>query len=221
MNSAIRTALPNDAIGIARVSLEVWPDEPLDAVYVSRLIAERQRTTHVAELDGQVVGFVDGFQTETASAEPRWEVDLLAVSPRAQGHGIGKLLVRTSLDMGTAVGATSARGLIRVDNVASERVFAACGFKPDTSSSHLWVGSGLRFVTEQHGMHVVRVSTFLYEGIWLEEVNVAGLRLLHPSESSGSVGAVISATETDSLNAAAHAGLTHASDYRFWTRRLS
>ena len=157
MGLVVRAALPADATGIARVALEVWPDETLDEAHVGRLIGEGRRATQVAELDGEVVGFVDGFLTETANGEPRWEVDLLAVSPRAQGRGVGKLLVRASLDAARGFGARMARGLIRVDNVASERVFAANSFEPDETPSQLRVGSGLECARDAHGMHVVPV----------------------------------------------------------------
>ncbi len=220
MNLALRTALPADAAGIVRVALDVWPDEPLDEGIVGRLIGEGRRATRVVELEGEIVGFVDGFLTETALGEPRWEVDLLAVSPQAQGRGVGKMLVRASLDAARDAGACIARGLIRVDNIASERVFASNGFERDETSSQLWVGSGLEFATDAHGMHVVRVSTFLYHGLWLERVNAAGLRMLRPCTSTGAVGAVIPSTENDSISAAADAGLSHAADYRFWTRLL-
>ncbi len=212
--------MPEDATSIARVALEVWPDEALDAEHISRLIVEGNRSTQIAELDGEVVGFVDGFLTETASGEPRWEVDLLAVSPRAQGHGLGRALVHASLASGRDAGARVARGLIRVDNVASERVFAANDFDADEAASQLWVGTGLGFATPDHGMHVVQVRTFLYDGLWLEQVNVAGLRRLRATASSDAVGAVIPVIEADSINAAADAGLSHAVDYCFWTRRL-
>ena len=79
MDACVRRATPADALAIASVAAEVWPEEVLDGAMIGRLIAETDRVTLVAELDGAVVGFVDGFVTRSASGSLRWEVDLLAV----------------------------------------------------------------------------------------------------------------------------------------------
>ena len=64
-------------------------------------------------------------------------------------------------------------------------------------------------------------GTFRYDGIWLEEMSAAGLGSLTPSGTNGVVGAVIPVTAQDCLLDAGNAGLSHAGDYRFWSRRLT
>ncbi len=220
MNPAIRTARHSDVPGIVTVAAEVWPEETFNASLIERLVDLPDRATSVAELDGSIVGFVDGFLTETATGEPRWEVDLLAVSPHARGEGIGRELVRASIAAGMIAGATRARGLIRIGNVASERVFAACGFNSDAEASQLWVAEHLIASSDVTGLHVVPVQTFRYEGRWLEAVTEVGLRSLRSVDSSGVTGAVIPVADVDASAAAAETGLQPDGQFRFWHRDL-
>jgi GNAT superfamily N-acetyltransferase len=220
MDVVIRPAQPEDARAIVAVAAEVWPEEWLDPAFIAGLIGEGGRATLLAELGGRVVGFVDGFATRTGDGRVRWEVDLLAVSPSAQGQGIGRQLVRASVTAGARGDAELTRGLVRVGNLASERVFAACGFLPDRDVCELWTGEGLR-TDAPGGMHIVPVWTFRYAGNWLEEVTAAGLRALQPNGTSDMAGTLIPVTDTAALEAAASANLTASGRYRFWRRSVS
>lgn len=216
MNTRVRDAMPEDATAIASVAEEVWPEEPLDAGVIRRLIGETERATVVAELDGRVVGFVDGFMTTTVEGYARWEVDLLAVSPSAQGHGIGRRLVRACVAAGIDAGAGGMRALIRIGNVASERVFAACAFAPDDGVGRLWLARILIPPAGDAGMHVVRVQTFRYEGVWLEALTPAALAELNPDDSAGVAGAVIAIDDRALSEAAMSRGLHPDGEFRFW-----
>ncbi len=220
MNAIIRDAGPVDAVSIVDVARGVWPEDLLDVRAIGSLIGEIARSTVVAELDGRIVGFVDGFTTKSRAGSVRWEVDLLAVSPHAQGHGIGRALVRSSIEAGVRAAASSARGLIRIDNIASERVFAACGFAPESGIGELWVAERLVPTTDTDGMHVVPVRTFRYEGLWLEAVNAAGLLGLRSSDQVKVVGALISIDDREAIAVAGDAGLQPGGEFRFWCREL-
>ncbi len=220
MIAIIRDARPVDAPAIMAVAREVWPEELLDVRAIGSLIGETSRSTVVAELDGRIVGFVDGFTSKSRAGSLRWEVDLLVVSPRAQGHGIGRALVRSSVEAGVRADASSARGLIRIDNIASERVFAACGFAPESGIGELWVGERLVPSTDAVGMYVVPVRTFRYDGLWLEAVNAAGLRGLRSSDQVKVIGALISIDDREAIAAAGDAGLQPGGEFRFWRRDL-
>jgi GNAT superfamily N-acetyltransferase len=219
MEFAIRMATAGDAPGIAAVAASVWPEEPLDAATIATLLPEPMRCTHVAVQGATIVGFVDGFITRASDGTARWEVDLLAVSPRAQGRRLGRSLVAASVAAGDALGVARARALIRVGNIGSERAFAACGFTPDPFESALWVGDGLTIVGEPTGLHVVPVRTFRYAGTWLEAVTVSGIGALHRDPEDGVVGAVIPLTDRDTVHAATDTGLHDEGAFRFWHRR--
>ena len=221
MNVSIRLATPTDAPAIAAVAAEVWPNEPLNAVIIGRLIAESARATFVAEFNGEVVGFVDGFATWAASGDARWEVDLLAVSTAAQGRGIGNRLVGESIAAGVAIGAKTARALIRVGNFASERVFATHGFVTDRDLSDLWVADDLVPDEAQTLLHIVPVRTFRYAGLWLEDVTSEALQRLRPSDNGEIIGAVIRVTDHEASASASAVGLQVDGQYRFWQRALA
>jgi GNAT superfamily N-acetyltransferase len=219
MEFVIRTATANDAPGIAAVAASVWPEELLDAAAIATLLTEPMRCTHVAVQGRAVVGFADGFVTRANDGAARREVDLLAVSPQAQGHGVGRGLVAANVAAGGALGVARARALIRTGNIGSERAFAACGFVPDPFESALCVADGLAIVGEPIGLHVVPVRTFRYAGMWLEDVTAQGVGALHPAPDGGVVGTVIPLTERETLHAANNAGLHDEGTFRFWHLR--
>jgi len=218
MSVTIRHATSVDATAIVALAETVWPDEPLDAATIECLIAESSRATLLAELNDTIVGFVDGFVTCAASGALRWEVDLLAVSPSAQGRGVGRRLVGESIKFGASAGAVHARALIRVGNIASERVFAVHGFVPERDESELWVAEGLIAGTNLESTHVVPVRTFRYAGRWLEESTPAALCSLRPSAGGGVTGAVIHVTDREAIDAAAAVGMQYGGRYHFWQR---
>lgn len=220
MTATTRQATPADAAAIVAIAVDVWPEETLNEAEIGRLIAETPRATLVAELHGHVVGFVDGFTTLAVSGSLRWEIDLLVVASHAQGHGLGRRLVEQSVQIGRVTGADQFRGLIRIGNVASERVFTACGFLPDREESDLWVAEGLSILPDGAALHVVPVQTFRYSGIWLEEVNAGALRSLNASMDGSVVGAVIPVADRASQTAAAEVGMAPAGQFRFWERAL-
>ncbi|HVX30076.1 MAG TPA: GNAT family N-acetyltransferase [Nitrolancea sp.] len=220
MTVRIRPAISLDALAIVSIAAEVWPEERLDAAVVGALIGEGGRSTLVAELDGRVVGFVDGFVTSAADGSVRWEVDLLAVSPSAQGQGVGRQLVSAGVFSGAQAGAVLARGLVRAGNLASERVFDTCGFVVDHHVCELWAGEGL-LPGVPSGLHVVPVRTFRYAGYWLEDVSAERLRELRPNDRRAVVGALIPTTDAAAIEAAALIGLVTAGRYRFWRRSTS
>jgi len=121
----IRPAVPDDADGIARTFLESAEhharlDRERYLVPSSELITVRYRNgwqhppdeetiTLVAELDGEVVGFVDARLQCSPDAMHRdltyCHVAEIAVSSRHQGQGIGAQLLSAAEDWGRAKGA--------------------------------------------------------------------------------------------------------------------
>lgn len=95
-----------------------------------------QQQVLVAEAEGRIVGFVAGLHTH-GLAGPRLEADLLAVEPGWQGQGLATALL-TALRR-VPGGATLLRGVVRVENEASERAFARAGFRPSPMTCDLLV----------------------------------------------------------------------------------
>lgn len=218
MEYTIRVATNDDATAIAAVARAVWPEEPLDAASIGALIVGGARRTLVAVSGGAIVGFVDGFVTDARDGASRWEVDLLAVSPRAQGRGIGRALVAGSVAAGRELGAVRARALIRTANIGSERSFTANGFQPDPYESELWVADGIAIPGTDTGLTVVSVHTFRYAGAWLEDVTAAGIGALRPDTTGDIAGTVIPLSDGDALRTAAAVPMQCEGRFRFWHR---
>jgi ribosomal protein S18 acetylase RimI-like enzyme len=120
----------HDAEGMIEVDRATFGDCLYTPEYILSLESDPGQYAWVAEEDGQVVGFVSAFATHSL-ATGRWEVDELAVHPKAQGRGIGTALVICAVESGSRqAGLSQARALVAVDNDASARVFHKCGFAP-------------------------------------------------------------------------------------------
>jgi GNAT superfamily N-acetyltransferase len=104
----IRAATLEDAEKIAHVHVESWrstypgivPEEYLAALSVSgRAIAWREGMTngiavHIAELNGEVVGFISGGPIREPIAPYDGELYAVYILQQAQGQGIGKALLQ-------------------------------------------------------------------------------------------------------------------------------
>ncbi|GAK57467.1 acetyltransferase [Candidatus Vecturithrix granuli] len=132
----IRQATLNDAEGIAMVKRLVWPGEDVNVAQISRAIAHEQHVTHAAVDGTTIVGFVDGFLIYNPSLHLRWEVDLLAIHPAYRGRQYGARLVEQTTQVGRQRGPHVVRGLIRVNNIASQRTFARCAYRQTPTSKH-------------------------------------------------------------------------------------
>jgi len=222
----IRCATQNDVPEIVQVKQLVWPDEASNAATVVAVLGQLDHATLVAILDGKVVGFVDSFLTRSAARQSRWEVDLLAVHPHAQGRGIAAQLVSLSTNAGRKMGASIASGLVGVRNVASKRTFARCGYLTDTELYHLYVSTtGVcqnPLLTTR--AHTVPVYTLNYRGLWLEgpltQSDFAVAQAIRTRERLDLVGAVISAREDHQIEAARSAGFVWVGDYHWWQLNL-
>jgi len=119
----------NDARGILRVDSATFDSCPYGPDDLVALEADPNQYAWVAREDGDVVGFVSAFPTHSLRAD-RWEVDELAVDPRAQGRGLGTALVARAVTEGTRRGGCGlAQAVVSTSNPASQRAFARNGFR--------------------------------------------------------------------------------------------
>lgn len=222
----IRRALIDDAPAIAAVKRAAWPDDTADVSLITRAIRGADHVTHAA-LTNRVVGFVDGFTTTSIEGVRRWEVDLLAVMPGSQGQGIGTRLIAASTAAGRERGAALARGLVHVQNLASQKAFEKCGYEASGIHS-LYVLSGDMPVStvaaDAINPYVIPVQTYNYVGAWLEgDLSLDGLQIVKRLRAACGwdvAGAVISHSDKTIIQAAFDAGYTHVGDYQWWTLEL-
>ena len=98
------------------------PDQWSPEVFWSELAAGRHYV--VAELDGAVVGYAG-----LAVAGTEGDVQTVAVSPDAQGRGLGRLLLDALLDEAARQGATSVLLEVRADNPSAIGLYERAGFE--------------------------------------------------------------------------------------------
>lgn len=218
--TTIRQARPDDAAAIARIMETVWPEEPPVADRIAAAIERGNRSTYVAENESGVVGFIDAFGTDF------WELDLMVVDPIVQRQGIGKRLTDAVLQDGKVRGYTTTRGLIAVNNVASQQNVSRLGLAHDEVMCSLYVTSEGHHASDGEGnASLTPVETFRYRGGWVnepftEDTLAAAVRIRTEREWDV-VGAVIPVTEEEAIAAAQRLGYEHVGDYHWWTMTLT
>lgn len=215
MTPPVRPAVLADSPGITAVMAAVWPDEAPDETLVCAALVDPDHAAFVVESpDGRILAFADGFLTRDSTGTPRWEFDLLATRPGAQGRGLGRALVTVCTAEGSQRGARYCRSLIRIDNVASETVFSRCGFAVAETVLALLVREG-RPLAMLPGMAPVPVRTFRYEGIWLEpgQEEQAGDRYSLGGEIAG---VLLPEDDGAALGRAKAAGFAPGGLFRWW-----
>jgi GNAT superfamily N-acetyltransferase len=225
----IREADFGDAAQIAVVKRATWPDEDVCDSLIQGVLSLHDHQTHLAVCDGVVVGFACGFLTRTANDVPRWELDLLAVHPDFRGRGLAPKLIVANTDAGRNMGALTARGLVQVENAASQRAFVRAGYTLNTEPHRLYIMSSNEIrdddVLFPEGLHLVPVYTMNYKGLWLEGTLLpAGIRYaqrLCRRDDLDLVGAVIPQSEFDSIRTVKDAGFSFIGQYQWWTLDLS
>jgi hypothetical protein len=223
---SIRPAVQDDSTGIAQVHSLIWPEEMIDPNKISAVLADKNHAAFVATAGEKIAGFVDGFLTQSAEGQTRWEVDLLGVVPTARSHHLGRNLVTASLQAATTFKVQVARALIRTDNLASQSVFLGCGFKMDPRIYNLYTTTrrfGKRRIPLPEDSHLVPVCTFHYRGWWLEgQPGAEAFRAARSALSEGMelVGTLIPLDEKDCRRVVVTAGYDFIGPYHWWSRTI-
>lgn len=136
---AVRRAVPEDAERIADIQLVSWRDayaHLLSAEFLARMeprpdayrraIEAARAEFHVAEVDGEVVGFaIAGVPRHEPDAPRDWELSLLYQYPRMHGSGTGQAL------LDTAVGDRPCFLWVADDNPRAHAFYRRNGFQSD------------------------------------------------------------------------------------------
>lgn len=220
----IRPAQAEDAALISGAYRPVWPEEAVDQAQIRAALQDPCHAAAIALWDEMAAGFADGFLTVSPDGVRRWEVDLLGVVPERRGHGIARQLVQANLAQAIAFHPQFARALIRLENTASQRVFASAGFLEQAGVYYLYVARlpVKNRVVAPPGTALIPVQTFAYNGFWLEghltgEALWAARSAL--AERGGLAGVLIHAEQASTRQDAAVAGYGLAGAYRWWYYR--
>lgn len=132
----VRRAVAADGAALARIDLATWgpltsPSPPPADPASYRFFGERTRPEDVlvAEVGGGVAGYVKVQPAAPlASCAHVLEVGGLAVAPRHQGAGVGRLLLEAAVDEARRRGGRRLRLRVLGPNAAARRLYDACGF---------------------------------------------------------------------------------------------
>lgn len=123
-HSRIRRAWVADAPVLGALERTCFPD-PWSVESFRELLREPGTVALVAELDGEVVGYMAGRAIlDTA------EILNLAVHPAVRGRGLGSTLLVATLDAMRARGAREVYLEVRESNTAAQSLYAHAGFLP-------------------------------------------------------------------------------------------
>lgn len=128
-----------DAQGILAVDSETFCDMKLTAEELIQRAKRPGNHIFIAESDsGQVVGFVSLMEAHTLHGIGLW-IDLIAVLPQVQNHGVACQLVEKAMDYGRALGVAYSSALVRSNNQASLRVLQKSGYIQEKTTFELMV----------------------------------------------------------------------------------
>ncbi|MDE2777341.1 MAG: GNAT family N-acetyltransferase [Chloroflexota bacterium] len=221
----IRRSFAEDAYAIARIA-EATAVASIDAASPRvRKILDGKRTA-VATVCGAICGFVDGFFTADQNGARRFELDLLAVAPTAQGRGIGGKLVAASLAAAEDGGARLCRALVRRENATMRKLCQLHGFHRSADSHALYLRDAQPAAAwpRQHVSHLLPVDTLGYAGIWIEghlsQAAVDAAARLASIGGASLVGAVIPGVDVESAALLAANSFRIVGQYHWWTINL-
>lgn len=157
---AIRRARPGDAKAIAHVHVRTWqtayrdqlPDDLLDSIslqarkeswqgVIDRLPDSRHRVW-VAELEGDLVGFVSTGPTRDEDSDPSTtgEVYAIYVLPSFWGQGIGRTLMHSALEEMRSQGFRDITLWVLKTNARTRRFYETAGWRTDGSMRDEMIG---------------------------------------------------------------------------------
>ncbi len=222
MNVQIRAARAADASAIARIAREAGLAEiDADSPPLLRLLAGGR--TRVAALQGEVVGFADGFLTTGEAGARRYELDLLAVAPAAQGRGLAGLLLAAILAAARSRNPHQIRALVRGGNLRMERLCQRHGFARSKAGYALYVAAPQPAASRRrpHAARLVVVDTLAYAGIWLEgdlsQGAIDDARAVAIEGGMSTIGALIPRRATTARRLLEANGFGKVGVYRWWT----
>ncbi len=141
----VRAIAEINAVALAGSYKGFVPDAYLDALSVSGYVRRWERAlerqvgrsaVHVAEEDGEVTGFSAFAPTLDPDQDSKTcaELHSIFVRPESWGMGVGKLLLRSSLEEMKALGYERASLAVLVQNERARHLYESVGFHPDRSS---------------------------------------------------------------------------------------
>lgn len=222
MKVMIRPARAEDASAIASLAadglrMRIDADSPRVYKFLDAGL------TFVATKDEAFVGFASSFFTFDQDGSRRFELDLLAVTPAAQGRGVGGRLIEASLFAARESKSVLTRTLVRSDNGSMQRLCRRHGFTLLPGQYQLFVTVPRPVVRQmrKHQTRLIPVETLNYSGIWLEgELSQEAIEEAHWTASQSdmsTIGAVIPSDAPPAVELLRLNAFEIVGEYGWWT----
>lgn len=221
-----RPAIRSDAASLADLIHRAMGDDA-DNAHLAAVLAIPSHFTRLAVVDDALIGFVDGFLTQSPEATWRFELDLLAVDEAWRGCGVGAELVRSILESAEQTPATMIRALVRAGNMPMETLMSRAEFKAESALYELWVksvgalGPQLPHPPDDVQAGVVPVTTLTYRGVWLEgDINelLIAKALSHALRDRAEIVGATVPDDSPFRHTLQHMAFDMAGVYRWWHR---
>jgi GNAT superfamily N-acetyltransferase len=218
----IRKATPNDTKPIKILKDTIWPSDSTTEEHIQTILNDPKQTIIINEINSEITGLTAAFATTSQDKIKRWEVDLLAVHPQYQRQGIAKNLVNAITEIGREKDTKITRALIQIENIGSQRTFAACGYTTNSDIQTLYVSDGENTSTPDSvdECYLIPVSTLNYRGVWIEDKFLPEtfklaqtMRTRHQWDIAG---AVIPTTNKQAITTAEANGFTFINYFQTW-----
>ncbi|HEX2642580.1 MAG TPA: GNAT family N-acetyltransferase [Thermoanaerobaculia bacterium] len=126
----IRPADSADAPSLAALSGQLgYPSTPAQIAARLAVLAETADAVRVAEVDGQVAGWIHVGSHRPLESEPSAEISGLVVDEAHRGQGIGRLLVEAALAWARERGYAGIRVRSNVVRADAHRFYEGLGFQ--------------------------------------------------------------------------------------------
>jgi len=143
----LRHAEPSDHARVIAVLDQWWDGRPMTAMLPRLFFVHFRPTSFVLERDGELVGFLCGFVSQTDPTQAY--VHFVGVDPRLRGRGAGRLLYDRLFAAARERGCTAVHAVTSPVNRASVAFHTAIGFTVEESGGESYDGPGedrVRFV---------------------------------------------------------------------------
>lgn len=135
--SSVRKALLTDAAALAELSGQLgYPSESADMLArLQVLLPNAEDQVWVAELDGQVVGWLHAFVAHRLESDAFVEIAGLVVDQGVRGSGMGAQLVGAAVEWAARLGFAQVRVRSNVTREATHRFYERLGFAKSKTQS--------------------------------------------------------------------------------------
>jgi predicted GNAT superfamily acetyltransferase len=143
----VRHAEPGDHARVMAVLDDWWGGRQMTAMLPRLFFVHFRPTSFVLERDGDLVGFLCGFVSQTDPTQAY--AHFVGVDPRLRGQGAGRLLYDRFFEAARERGCTTVRAVTSPVNSGSIAFHTAIGFEVENDGGESYDGPGedrVRFV---------------------------------------------------------------------------